>query len=315
MRKLSLTLLAASTMLIAGVATAQPAPGARPGATWRGGAMPRPNIQMRGPNMQMRGHMQGGNVRMQGGNMRMRGGNVQMHGGNFRMRGGNNFRFHRWGPHPGRNFRHDRLRRGGFINSFWFAPQFYIDNWQGYGFYAPGDDQRWVRYYDDAYLIDGEGRVIDGRYGVSWDQSGEDWGDDDGIPAYRGRHGGDAEDYAYEESEESEGHAEMRGGHGGYGPMMPPPGYGPPPPGTQVYGGGYGYGMYAYPIVIETVTTSGSSGYTEEIVEEYVETRHRHRRRAHRPRPRCSCAAPAPRPAPRRPAPRPRPRPPAGERG
>jgi Ni/Co efflux regulator RcnB len=286
MRKLSLTLLAASTMLIAGVATAQPAPGARPGATWRGGAMPRPNMRMRGPDMQMRGHMQGGNVRMQGGNIRMHGGNVQ-------VRGGGNFRFHRWGPHPGRNFRFERLRRGGFINSFWFAPQFYIDNWQAYGFGAPGDDQRWVRYYDDAYLIDGEGRVMDERYGVNWDEYGEDWGDDDGIPAYRGRHGGemDEEGYAYEE------HGEDRGGHhgGAYGPMMPPPGYGPPPPGTHVYGGGYGYGMYAYPIVIETVTTSGSSGYTEEIVEEYVETRHR--RRARRPRPRCSCARPAPRPA------------------
>ena len=101
------------------------------------------------------------------------------------------------------------------------------------------------------------------------------------------------------------------------------------PPGTQVYGGGYGYGMYAYPIVIETVTTSGSGGYIEEVTEEFVQTSHR--RRAHRARPRARCACtprvvyrqspprvvyrtvtrPAPRPAP---PPR-RPRPPAGERG
>ena len=294
MRTLSLTLLAASTMLIAGAATAQPAHGPRPGATWRGGPMP--NVQMRGPNMQMRGHMGGGSI--------------QMHGGNVQVRGGGNFRFHRWGPHPGRNFHHGRLRRGGFINSFWFAPQFNIGDWQTYGFYAPGEDQRWVRYYDDAYLIDGDGRVMDERYGVDWRRYGGEWEEQDGIPGYRGEwRDSEEEDYAEEGYGEREERGEMRGHHG---PMMPPPGYGPPPPGTHVYGGGYGYGMYAYPIVIETVTTSGSSGYTEEIVEEYVQTSHR--RRAHRPRPRCSCA-PAPRPAPRRPAPRPRPRPPAGERG
>jgi hypothetical protein len=96
------------------------------------------------------------------------------------------------------------------------------------------------------------------------------------------------------------------------GPMMPPPGYGPPPrPGaygyTNVYGGYGGYGTYAYPIVIETVTTSGGGGYIEEVTEEVVQTAHR--RHAVR-RPRCSCVrAPAPRPVYRRP------HPPAGERG
>jgi Ni/Co efflux regulator RcnB len=317
MRKLSLSMLAASTLLIAGTAAAQPGPGARPpGATWHGGGMMGGNVQMRGPNMQMRGNM--GNVRVR------TGGGFQMHGGNFRM--------HRWGPRPGADFRHSRLRRGGFINSFWFAPQFFIGDWGSYGFSAPGDDQRWVRYYDDAYLVDGDGRVMDTRYGVRWDRYGGDWDVQDGIPGYRGdwRDYDDSE-YA-EESDGREGYAEMRedmrGGdmrehhmemrrhgemmRGPGGPMMPPPGYGPPP-GTRVYGGGYGYGMYAYPIVIETVTTTGGGGYIEEVTEEVVQTAHR--RRAVRPRPRCSCA-PAPRPVVRRPAPRPvHRRPPAGARG
>ena len=175
MRKLSLSLLAASTLLIAGTAVAQPGPGPRPGVQWRGGAMGGNmqmggNVQMRGPNMQMHGNM--GNVRVR------TGGGFQMHGGNFRM--------HRWGPRPGPDFRHSRLRRGGFINSFWFAPQFYIGDWGSYGFYAPGDGQRWVRYYDDAYLIDGDGRVVDTRYGVRWDRYGGDWDVRDGIPGYRG---------------------------------------------------------------------------------------------------------------------------------
>jgi Ni/Co efflux regulator RcnB len=294
MRMLSLTLLAASIAVLPAAASAQPGPrgGPRAGATWRGGGFTGPAV--RGPNVQMRGPG-------------MRGPN--MHGGNVRMHGGGNFSFHRWGPHPGRGFRHSRLRRGGSINSFWFAPQFYIGNWQAYGFAEPGEDQRWVRYYDDAYLIDGGGRVLDERYGVDWDRYGEEWGDQDGIPAYRGEWRDGGEDYA-EEEEYREEHHGGRGGRGG-------PGYGPPPPGHggpgyghgAAYGGYYGYGAYAYPIVIETITTTGG-GYSEEIVEEYVEVRQRHR--ARRPRVRCQCAPP-PRPVVRRPAPRRRP--PAGERG
>jgi Ni/Co efflux regulator RcnB len=303
MRKMSLTLLAASTLLIAGTAVAQPGPGPRPGATWQGGGMTGGGMQMRGPNMQMRGP-----------NMQMRGPNMQMHGN----MGGGNFRMHRWGPRPGPNFRHSRLRRGGFINSFWFAPQFFIGDWQSYGFYAPGADQRWVRYYDDAYLVDDNGRVIDTRYGVRWDRYGGDWDYQDGIPGWRGewRDYDDsyAEGYGEEEYGEGEDYADMRedmrGGYredrrGGHGPMMPPPGYGPPPPGgggySRVYGGYGGYGMYAYPIVIETITTTGGGGFYEEVTEEIVQTAHR---RVHRARPRCRCAPP-----PRRP------RPPAGERG
>ena len=129
------------------------------------------NVQMHGPNMQMRGP----NMQMQG---RVRtGGGFQAHGGNFRMHhGGGNWRFHRWGPRPGRNFHYGRLRRGGFINSFWFAPQFYIGDWQSYGFYAPGDDQRWVRYYDDAYLVDDrrprDRRPLRRRLGPLWRRLG-----------------------------------------------------------------------------------------------------------------------------------------------
>ena len=89
--------------------------------------------------------------------------------------------------HPGRNFRGHRLQRGFVIPPFWFGPQFHINNWQVYGFADPGADGRWVRYYDDAYLIDRDGRVRDNRYGMDWDRYGEEWEVEDGIPAYRGR--------------------------------------------------------------------------------------------------------------------------------
>jgi hypothetical protein len=227
----------------------------------------------------------------------MRGG---MHGGMMMM--------HRGGMMPGAHFPR-RLQRGFIVPQFFWGPQFTIGNWQMYGFADPGPDGRWIRYYDDAYLIDREGRIRDTREGLDWDRYGEEWDMADGIPAYRGsrdyRPG--EEDYAWRE------HQPMRGGP----PMMPPPG---PPPGayaygggygggeTRVYGGGYGYGAYAYPIVIETVTTGGgSAGYSETVTEEYV-TVHR---RAHA-RPRCLCRAPRPAPVHRAP---PRPHPPAGERG
>lgn len=224
-----------------------------------------------------------------------------MHGG--AMHGGGMMMMHH-GPMPGHNFPH-RLQRGFVVPQFFWGPQFTIGNWQMYGFADPGSDGRWIRYYDDAYLIDREGRIRDSREGLDWDRYGEEWDMADGIPAYRGsrdyRPGPD--DYAWQE------HRRMHGGP----PMMPPPGYGYGAARTQVYGGGYGYGMYAYPIVIETVTTGAAqAGYSETVTEEYVSVR-RHRGHA---RPHCACRAPRPVPVHRAPPrPRPHPRPPAGERG
>jgi hypothetical protein len=228
-----------------------------------------------------------------------------MHGG---MHGG--MMMHHMGPMMGQHFQH-RLQRGFIVPQFWWGPQFQVNNWQMYGFADPGPDGRWIRYYDDAYLIDHEGRIRDSREGLDWDRYGEQWDMADGIPAYHGSrdYRPDDRDYAYaEEQGDRDGHMrheEMRMRHGGP-PMGPPPGYGGY---TQVYGGGYGYGAYAYPIVIETVTAGAAAQtYSETVTEEYVQVRRAH----HRARPRCTCQAPRP---PVHRAPPPRPRPPAGERG
>jgi hypothetical protein len=255
MRKLSLSLLAASIAFIPSAALAQGHRGGPPGA---GGHVGRP---AHGPNMMMR---------------------------------------HRGPMMPRHNFPR-RMHRGFFVPQFWWGPQFWINNWQGYGFADPGDG-RWIRYYDDAYLIGPDGRIRDSREGYDWSRYGEEWEmADDGIPARRGRHHRDDDD-----DDEDEGHAEHRGHHGMHhgGPPMYGPGYGYGGGYTQMYGGGYGYGMYAYPIVIETITTAGATMVTEEVVEEYVSVR---RHRAHRAR--CVCRRPVP------PPPRPPRRPPPGERG
>jgi hypothetical protein len=192
-----------------------------------------------------------------------------------------------------------RLQRGWVVNPFWMGPQFGITNWQGYGFSDPGPGRRWIRYYDEAYLIDGSGRVIDTRGGLDWDQYGEQWETVNGVPAYRGSRAWQpgAQDYAWHAAHggaQTQGYGYAQGyGQAGYGQAGY--GYGQGYGYTQVYGGGYGYGAYAYPIVIETVTMGASSAaYSEEIIEEYVEVRQARRR----PRRACRCAPPPRRPPP-----------------
>jgi len=143
------------------------------------------------------------------------------------------------GFRPGPDFPH-RLGRGHVIHPHWFGPRYHINNWQMYGFPDPGADGRWIRYYDDAYLIDRGGRVREAREGLDWDQYGERWDDADGIPAYHGR--GDyrpgEEDYAWVREYQGEfgpGYAEQRG-------------YSPHP------GGGY----YTQPMIIDTIVTGTS---------------------------------------------------------
>ncbi|WP_114954694.1 RcnB family protein [Sphingosinicella terrae] len=138
---------------------------------------------------------------------------VVRHGGSnvsVRHGGGRHFR------HPGPNFRHHRIQRGGFVHPYWFGPQFHVQNWQLYGFAEPPRDQRWVRHYDDAYLIDRQGRVQDTRYGLDWDEYGERWDSEAGIPSYygRGEYRPDERDYAWVESQER-GYA-AGAGHDGY---------------------------------------------------------------------------------------------------
>ena len=333
MNKLSLLSFAAIAALAATPAIAQVRGGhGGAGASWQGGGMRTGGGFRAGGGMNMH---RGGNVQVRTGggmNMHRGGGMTVRHGGPnvvVRHNGGGHFRSRHGGFHPGRNFPR-RIHRGFTVHPFWFGQQFHINNWQAYGFADPGPDRRWVRYYDDAYLIDRGGRVVDERYGLDWDQYGERWSEEDGVPSYYGsrEYTPGEEDYAWVDEHGGERDYDYAdaGPEGPDGPpMMPPQDYGPGPAHggghgqVQAYGGGYGpgpayggghggygygYGAYgygwAYPIVIETTVTTGG-GYTEEITEEVVEVR-----RSNRPRRSCNCR----RAAPVRHAP-----PPAGERG
>ena len=191
---------------------------------------------------------------------------------------------------PGGRFRHvSRINRGGFVPTFWWGPQFVVQNWGMYGFPQPYAGTRWIRYYDDALLIDREGRVRDGRYGYDWDRYQDRWGTDrNGVPVYVGDGDFQPERWDYEWAE----HCDRDGcGDDGayaevdeYGPEYGPPrGYGPPPPPVgygrgygQAYGYGYGagYGVCGCGPVVVTETTVTTAPVVEQVTTyEYVTER------------------------------------------
>lgn len=71
--------------------------------------------------------------------------------------------------------------RGYILPSYWLSPAYVVPDWDGYGFAEPGHGRRWVRYYDDAVLVDGRGMIYDTVNDVPW--GGRPEGP---IPAYVG---------------------------------------------------------------------------------------------------------------------------------
>jgi len=70
----------------------------------------------------------------------------------------------------GRDYR--PIGRGDTVPGNLRTPTYAVENWRGYGLGRPGYGQYWIRYYEDALLIDGRGRVIDSRYDIDWDRAG-----------------------------------------------------------------------------------------------------------------------------------------------
>jgi Ni/Co efflux regulator RcnB len=199
-------------------------------------------------------------------------------------------------PHERRRFAHiPRIRQGFIVPQMWWGPQFTIRNWGGYGFPQPFAGGRWIRYYDDALLIDRDGRVRDGRYGYDWDRYEDEWDyDDRGVPVYVGDGDFEPEDRDYAWAERYERHGDRRGGYEGphRGPVY---GHGYPPPsacharcGGPAYGhgGGYGYAWSGPVVVTETITTTTAPVVETRTYYEYEEavSTRRPARRHHRVR-------------------------------
>jgi len=280
MRKLYLLALAASAALVpAAAAQAQGAPPA--GHSWREGApvatMPMPPV-VREVRQMHRGP-----------------GPAMQHQG-------------------GRRFGHiQRIGRGGFVPGGWWGPQFVVRNWSSYGFPQPFNGGRWIRYYDDALLIDRQGRVHDSRYGYDWDRYGDRWSyDDRGVPIYAGDddyddYGMDGGDYGYDDRRGREGRVIVRRHDG---PVLDDCANSctrsyhgaPPPPPRPSYGGyGYGYGCGCGPVVVTETTTTTAPVVEQVTTYEYVTEYAAPRARAAPKQRRVVRRAPAARPAPARP--------------
>lgn len=214
-----------------------------------------------------------------------------------------------------------RPSRGWSLPGYWMNSNFRIHDYGNWGLRAPSYGFYWVRYYDDAVLVDSRGRVQDWRDGVSWD---DDYAAYDNYGASYGESGSNS--YAYSESNVNVGGIRQVDPNQyydqapGYQTQAPyPGGYASPavgaPPAVQVqpgygygYGNGYGYssgyssgGYYAggttTTVVIQpapVVTTT----IIEEVIEEEVVTTYVSPRRVVRRAP-VRKYKPKPRPAPR----------------
>jgi Ni/Co efflux regulator RcnB len=170
-----------------------------------------------------------------------------------------------------------RIDRGFALPHSWWGPRFHIQNWNRYGFSQPMHGNRWVRYYDDALLIDRSGRVHDGRYGMSWDEYGDEWGyDESGIPEYVDR----ADYYSGEEDYAREEDRYRRHGYGHHGRGYRQQVYAHPVQPHAGYGYGYGYGA----VITETTVTTAPTVVKETYYVDEVVTQRAHRPRRVKPR-------------------------------
>lgn len=71
---------------------------------------------------------------------------------------------------PGGYAAYRRPVRGFVLPAYWNAPSFRVDDWRGFELPEPPLGCRWVRYYDDAVLIDPRGSVYDVEPEVAWDR-------------------------------------------------------------------------------------------------------------------------------------------------
>lgn len=172
-------------------------------ATWQGGGQ-QGHVQPMQPHPMQPGHVQPGHVqpgRPQMPNGWNQGGRPPMvHAG--QQRWGSKVGGRWWGGAnaPGGWSAYRRPYRGYALPSYWVAPRFYVSDWQTYGLTQPSYGYNWVRYYDDAVLVDGRGSVYDTRSGIDWDRYDDGYAGDDSVYADGGYDDRGYDDRAYNDS-------------------------------------------------------------------------------------------------------------------
>lgn len=94
-------------------------------------------------------------------------------------------RWHAGWKAPGGWGGYRRPVRGWTLPSYWIGGGFWINDWSSWGLSRPASGYDWVRYYDDAVLIDRRGKVWDSVSGLDWDRDGHGYDYDDGYIADR----------------------------------------------------------------------------------------------------------------------------------
>lgn len=61
-----------------------------------------------------------------------------------------------------------RLHRGATLPGYWRGDDFRVVDYLSFGLAAPPHGYHWTRYYDDAVLVDHDGRVWDSIDGIAW---------------------------------------------------------------------------------------------------------------------------------------------------
>jgi Ni/Co efflux regulator RcnB len=173
-----------------------------------------------------------------------------------------------------------RLGRGNHLPGYWMGGGFRIPDYLSWGLAAPPHGYFWVRYYDDAVLVDDRGDVWDSVSGIGWADA-DSWADSSGSYSS-----------AYSRSGTGAGYREPirpidpNDYYDDYPGDYPPPAGAPlpPPPGVQVqgyygsgeayYGGGsYQSGAYYYgaPVGSTVIVTMPAVTTTTTVTEEVVE--------------------------------------------
>lgn len=176
-----------------------------------------------------------------------------------------------------------RMGRGHHLPNYWMGSGFRIPDYLSWGLAAPPYGYFWVRYYDDAVLVDGRGDVWDSVSGIGWD---------DGYDAGAWADSGGSYSSSYSYSSTGAGYREPiqpvdpNDYYDGYSRgSLPPAGAIGAPPAAQVqgyygsgqayYGGGYqaGAAYYGAPVGTTVIVIPGATTTTTTVTEEVIESR------------------------------------------
>ncbi len=226
--------------------------------------------------------------------------NRTQHGGGQRWGGMINGRWHGGMQAPGGWGAYHRPSRGFQLDRYWMANDFQIPDYDAFGLGAPPAGYFWVRYYDDAVLVDSYGRVRDSVSGIAWADASADAGYGYAAASSAASSGAgysapianvDPNGAYYEDdSGYGDAYSEPQGGY------APPVVAGPPAVHVRCSGGcqqqqqGYGYGSQGYSgggyaeggyaggyygggattttIVIQVPTVTTTTTTTEEVIDE-----------------------------------------------